>query len=110
MTTAAYTSWKAGRTPPAVTSRAGACGASRALLQPGPPGTRDPPRPGGSTGQARPGRAAHLQELHPHQLQTLPLEPPDDLPDQVPLDPVRFDGHEGALVGPAPGCKERAGT
>lgn len=78
----------------------GFTGGAGALLRPGPLGTRDDP--------CQAGPFTHLQELHPHQLQPLPLEPPDDLPDQVPLDPVRFDGHEGALAGPAEGCRERA--
>lgn len=72
--------------------------------EPGPCSSLCPSVPG----DPPPLRPAHLQELQPHQLQALPLEPPDDLPDEMPLDPVRFDGHEGALAGPAEGCKEKA--
>lgn len=41
-----------------------------------------------------------LQQLQPHQLEALPLEAPHDLPHQVPLDAVRFDGDEGFLEDP----------
>lgn len=54
-----------------------------------------------------PARPPHLQQLQPHQLEALPLEAPHDLPHQVPLDAVRFDGDEGALGDTAAGC-ERA--
>lgn len=92
MTPAGCTGRMTGRTP-AATSTAGTWGAAGAPRLQGPP--------------AWVGLAAHLQQLHPHQLQPLPLEAPDDLPDQVPLDPVRFDGHEGSFIDPAEGCRER---
>lgn len=96
MTTAGCTSWGTSRNPLGFTRRA-----TEALLPPGHQGTPQ---------LRQPCRAAHLQQLQPHQLQALPLEPPDDLPDQVSLDPVWFDGHEGAFIGPAAGCGESGGV